>query len=323
MSWFIWVIILGILLGLVFSWLGKIESKNKSKDLDKTYDGLQESLQELKKELAKDQHKDADKEIAIDVQRKADEVLKELESVDSNPTSSFMTEHKKRVPRKNIYKELMKESTSLRKNNIDLAINKINEAIKHASSNQVTSVKIKLANYTYDKKGIDAAIEILDNETKRTEDEYNYEKLFDKMDWQFEGNPYPYMLNNAYAKLYKKSKNIDKYNFHTLKSSIASLIDTACIGRLCVSKLEIRDKIFYELSYGWSYDFNEDTVSNNKLLRFFEENEEKFVYIDSKTNKCFNNFGAASYSSILDNRKLLQYIKDLQSFNYQEFENQK
>jgi len=322
MSWFIWIIILGVLLGLFFSWLGKIESKNKSKDLDKTYDGLQKSLQELKKELAKDQHKDADKEIAIDVQRKADEVLKEFESVESKPTSSFMTEHKKRVPRKNIYKELMKESTSLRKNNIDLAINKINEAIKHASSNQVTSAKIKLANYTYDRNGINAATIILDNEIERIEDECNYEKLFDKWDWQYEGNPYPYMLNNAYAKLYKKSKNIDKYNFHTLKSSIASLIDTACIGRLCVSKLEIRDKVFYELSYGWGYDFNEDTQPNNALLRFFEENEEKFVYIDSKTNKCFNNFGAASYSSILKNKKLLGYIKDLQSFSYDDYKKQ-
>ena len=60
MSWFIWIIILGILLGLFFSWLEKIESKNKSKDLEENFESLQDNLEKLKKELAKEKYKDLD-----------------------------------------------------------------------------------------------------------------------------------------------------------------------------------------------------------------------------------------------------------------------
>lgn len=219
--------------------------------------------------------------------------------------------------RKNRYRELMKEATSLKKKDITHAIKKLSEALEICDSNQITRTKIRLANYISDYSD---SIKILEDELSRIENEYNYIKLFKRKDWQFEGNSYISMIFDALSKVHKKNKNTEKFNFYKLKSNISSLIDITCRGRLCVSKVQIRNKIFFDLSYGFTYDYSEDTLVNDLLLKYFEKNYDKLVYIDKKMNKCMLSDNPFScYTSMSENKKIKEYISNLQSYDFDDF----
>jgi len=263
MSWFIWIIILGILLGLFFSWLEKIESKNKSKDLEENFESLQDNLEKLKKELAKEKYKDLDTANIEKLQTEANVVSKKYKKdyIDNNSLVETKTS------------KLLKEATQYKKTDIKKAIALVEEvllqSLEEPVGNKIDAIK-KLAYYTFLSNNFENSIKTLHKYYKESLNSNSY----------FTRIMNAYQIVSYMGTIYKKDKR--NHEHLDILAEHLHILAMACQGRFQEWQNSLRTNEIYlnsPLLKQFHNEYSLNFLLLNKVGKIYYEDYKSFEEI--------------------------------------------
>jgi len=263
MSWFIWIIILGVLLGLFFSWLEKIESKNKSKDLEENFESLQDNLEKLKKELAKEKYKDLDTANIEKLQTEANVVSKKYKKdyIDNNSLVETKTS------------KLLKEATQYKKTDIKKAIALVEEvllqSLEEPVGNKIDAIK-KLAYYTFLSNNFENSIKTLHKYYKESLNSNSY----------FTRIMNAYQIVSYMGTIYKKDKR--NHEHLDILAEHLHILAMACQGRFQEWQNSLRTNEIYlnsPLLKQFHNEYSLNFLLLNKVGKIYYEDYKSFEEI--------------------------------------------
>ena len=246
MSWFIWVIILGVLFGLILSWIEKNESKSKSKGLEDNFESLQDNLEKLKKELAKEKYKDLDTAKIEKLQTEANVVSKKYKKdyIDNNSLVETKTS------------KLLKEATQYKKTDIKKAIALVEEvlllSLEEPVGNKIDAIK-KLAYYTFLSNNFENSIKTLHKYYKES---LNSNKYFTRI-------MHAYQIVSYMGTIFKKDKR--NHAHLDVLAQYLYILAMACQGRFQEWQNSLRTNEIY-LNSPLLKQFHNEYSSNFLLL---------------------------------------------------------